>query len=202
MKMKTMSKPVHHLCSLLILLCISISVSGCSSDAPTPRRYAYPRVDTYPQKYSSIVNSADVNIEVNTAVRIVTDSVADADTRWITLSYPKYKANLYITVNKCNSKSQLQDVIANRVQRISLNTGGKDFEQVDLQSEADFKSKIFTIRGGSTNPVMFISSNQRNCVVSGSLYFLDSNAVAKVDSIAPIIDAVSNDIIHLAKHLR
>lgn len=200
--MKTMSKSVHHLCSLLILLCISISVSGCSSDAPTPRRYAYPRVDTYPQKYSSIVNSADVNIEVNTAVRIVTDSVADADTRWITLSYPKYKANLYITVNKCNSKSQLQDVIANRVQRISLNTGGKDFEQVDLQSEADFKSKIFTIRGGSTNPVMFISSNQRNCVVSGSLYFLDSNAVAKVDSIAPIIDAVSNDIIHLAKHLR
>lgn len=197
-----MSKSVHHLCSLLILLCISISVSGCSSDAPTPRRYAYPRVDTYPQKYSSIVNSADVNIEVNTAVRIVTDSVADADTRWITLSYPKYKANLYITVNKCNSKSQLQDVIANRVQRISLNTGGKDFEQVDLQSEADFKSKIFTIRGGSTNPVMFISSNQRNCVVSGSLYFLDSNAVAKVDSIAPIIDAVSNDIIHLAKHLR
>lgn len=200
--MKTMSKSVHHLCSLLILLCISISVSSCSSDAPTPRRYAYPRVDTYPQKYSSIVNSADVNIEVNTAVRIVTDSVADADTRWITLSYPKYKANLYITVNKCNRKSQLQDVIANRVQRISLNTGGKDFEQVDLQSEADFKSKIFTIRGGSTNPVMFISSNQRNCVVSGSLYFLDSNAVAKVDSIAPIIDAVSNDIIHLAKHLR
>lgn len=200
--MKTMSKSVHHLCSLLILLCISIFVSSCSSDAPTPRRYAYPRVDTYPQKYSSIVNSADVNIEVNTAARIVADSVADADTWWITLSYPKYKANLYITVNKCNSKSQLQDVIANRVQRISLNTGGKDFEQVDLQSEEDFKSKIFTIRGGSMNPVMFISSNQRNCVVSGSLYFLDSNAVSKVDSIAPIIDAVSNDIIHLAKHLR
>ena len=200
--MKTMSKSVHHLCSLLILLCISIFVSSCSSDAPTPRRYAYPRVDTYPQKYSSIVNSADVNIEVNAAVRIVMDSVADADTRWITLSYPKYKANLYITVNKCNSKSQLQDVIANRVQRISLNTGGKDFEQIDLQSEEDFKSKIFTIRGGSMNPVMFISSNQRNCVVSGSLYFLDSNAVSKVDSIAPIIDAVSNDIIHLAKHLR
>ena len=200
--MKMMNKLAIRLYALFILSCICLLGASCSNDAPTPRRYAYPRVDTYPQQYSSIVISPDVNIEVNTAARIVTDSVADADTRWITLSYPKYKANLYITVNKCNSKSQLQDVIANRVQRISLNTGGKDFEQVDLQSEADFKSKIFTIRGVGTNPVMFIASNHRNCVVSGSLYFLDSNAVAKVDSIVPIIDAVSNDIIHLAKHLR
>lgn len=188
--------------TLLVLICISIACVSCSNDAPTPRRYAYPRVDTYPQQYAPILSSSGINIEVNTATRIITDSVADVDTRWITLSYPKYKSNLYVTVNKCDSKSQLQEVIANRVQRISLNTGGKDFEQVDLQNEADFKSQIFTIRGGSTNPVMFISSNQRNYVVSGVLYVLDSNAVTEVDSIAPIIDAVSNDIIYLAKHLK
>ena len=186
---------------IIISTSFAFLISCGGKDSPVPRRYAYPRIQLYPEKYCVIPGENSVNIEKNASSIVLTDSVAGLNSRWITISYPMYSANLYLTVNECDDSIQFENVYSNRVQRIALNTGGKDYEQLEIENAAGFLSEILTIRTGSANPVMFLSTKNKKYVVSGIFYMSDAGNISKPDSVAPIIDAVRKDVVHLVKNL-
>ena len=144
------------------------------------------------------VNNEELNIERNKSAVIDVDSVVDNNLRWLTLFYPHCNSKLFITINKTLCSETFNQVLENRIQRFSLNIGGNVYEQFDVENQNGFNTQILRIKSTSANPVMFISTNNHDIIVSGTMYLQDVNAISKPDSIAPIVDYLFQDIAHIA----
>lgn len=188
------------LSATLLLCCIMTAVSCSNSGAPIPRRHAYPRIDTYPAEYHAVGNTRPIILKNNSAI-ITTDSISEAGAHWLTISYPNYNADLYLTISRCRSQKEFEEIQDNRVTRISLNIGGNSYEQTGIESPEGFSGNIFTVIGESATPLMFMCTDGGKCIVSGIFYLKDGRAAESPDSIAPIVDAVRRDVIHLTANL-
>lgn len=189
------SRFVLYICSLFITFGF---VCSCNNEStPIPRQYAYPRICEFCNEYVP-VNNEELNIERNKSAVIDVDSVVDNNSRWLTLFYPQYNSKLFITINKTLCSETFNQVLENRIQRFSLNIGGNVYEQFDVENQNGFNTQILRIKSTSANPVMFISTNNHDIIVSGTMYLQDVNAISKPDSIAPIVDYLFQDIAHIA----
>lgn len=192
------SRFVLYICSLFITFGF---VCSCNNEStPIPRQYAYPRICEFCNEYVP-VNNEELNIERNKSAVIDVDSVVDNNSRWLTLFYPHCNSKLFITINKTLCSETFNQVLENRIQRFSLNIGGNVYEQFDVGNQNGFNTQILRIKSTSANPVMFISTNNHDIIVSGTMYLQDVNAISKPDSIAPIVDYLFQDIAQIAKTL-
>lgn len=192
------SKFVLYISSIFIIFGF---VCSCKNEStPIPRQYAYPRICEFCNDYE-LVNDGELHIERNKSAVIDVDSVVDNNSRWLTLFYPQYNSKLFITINKTLSSDSFNQILENRIQRFSLNIGGNIYEQFDVENQNGFNTQILRIKSNSANPVMFISTNNKDIIVSGTMYLQDVNAISKPDSIAPIVDYFFHDIAHIAKTL-
>lgn len=182
----------------IIAIICSIVLCECSgNNTPTPRRKAYPRIETHDSTFTEIVN-CPIFFEMSAISSITLDSVnneSENSSRWINIYYKSYNATIYCTFTPVNSLT-LKDVIANRYERMVLNSGDHPSELIELTNANDFRSQILTTEQSRVTPIQFLSTNNRNWVISGALY-IDNNS--NIDSIKPIINIVKRDIIHSLK---
>ncbi len=186
----------------IIAVVISLSLSECTNqqDNPIPRRTAYPRINLCDTIY---VKSPllPVNFEINAeAIAIVDSSHNSTDgSKWINISYPKYNATLYCTYTPV-SKSTINNVLENRIERISLNIGSLTSEITEISNPSGLNSKIISTPTSEVTPLQFIATNNLSWVISGAFCFNETTNIPP-DSISPILNAVNNDILHTIKNL-
>lgn len=182
----------------LLLIAAVVSMVGCSrrSDTPVPRPVAYPRVEIYDSSYTALP-AAPVHIELSSHASVDMDT-AHSHSLWINARYPAYGATLHCTVTPV-ANGEASDVVANRTERMSLNTGGHPTEVTDYSSPSGFSSQILVTPAGSITPVQFLSVSP-GWVVSGALYL--PGAETTPDSVAPIVKAVYRDLLHLCRTIR
>lgn len=183
-------------CLVIFLFQLLTIISGCSghSDTPTPRPVAYPRLSVAPETYHPI-NAAGVSLEINDAA--VDSLYARQSSTWLNITYPAYcnGSVIYCTITP-TSQSEIDRVIDNRLERIALNLGGSPAEVTNLQSPAGWDCRIVKALSPIVTPLQFIASGNEK-VITGAYYIS-----APGDSVAPLIDAVERDIIHLLKTLK
>lgn len=181
----------------LVLLLFS---TGCrrGETAAVPRPVAYPRIEV-PEAEYVVPDSLPLHFEINAG--------ADSERRqqegmtWLTITYPDNFADvaLYCTFSPV-TPATLDDVVANRTERMALNTGGADSEVTQLVSSGGFDCTMTVTRAGSATPVQFLAADM-SMVVSGTMY-INVEAGFAPDSIAPVVDAVARDVLHSLKTLR
>lgn len=171
------------------LLAAAYVLSGCSggrADSSVPRRTAYPRpvaMDTA----MTVPDSQPVSFAVNSATRI---SRPRPD--WLDVAYPAYGAVMHVSFTPVDA-SDIDEVRANRVERLTLNSGAHVAVTREDINAAGFD--ILTVRtDGSATPLQFLVTDGRSIVVSGAVYMSDPVAASAVDSIRPIVDAIEADI--------
>ncbi len=89
--------------------------------------------------------------------------------------------------------------IDNRLTRMSLNTGGNTTEITELKSPAGISSTILVSPEATVTPIQILSTDSTGILLSGALEITGQEATP--EEIAPIVNAVKEDIIHTAKHL-
>ncbi len=189
-------KPACRIGAALLAAC----TWACSEKAPeggVPLPPAYPRIAAYPQKYAP-VDSFPANWEANAECRTTVDHGRDRAV-FASTDYAAYRGKLMVTFTPVDDNNHLDKVIDNRLERMSLNTGGHQSELTTFETSAGFNAKILITRVSSPTPVQFLAEDGRR-VVSGAL-MLDT-APTSADSIAPVIETVRRDIIHALTHLR
>lgn len=180
------------------IICCLAAVTACSSkdnERAVPRPDAWPRINTYPQSYH-IAAGLPINLPVNDSTIVVTTSRND----WVTISYPRYHANLHLTITRVSPES-VNRVVDNRVERMALNNGGNDSEVIELTNPAGFKAQIMKTPRGSVTPLQILAIG-RDMVVSGAVALLDPNDMQKPDSMAPVIDAIEADLIYAMQNMQ
>lgn len=180
--------------AVLALTAVMASACGRSDDSAVPRRTAYPRLELYAD--STVTASIDgVTFDINAGA----DTAALRD-GWLDIAYPRYNAVIHVTVRRLASPEELEEAIANRVQRMSLNLGERTAVASDFENEAGFTCRTLTSLDGGPTPVQFMAYRADGSLVSGVADI--SGPSEPADSIGPTVRALAADAETLLKSLR
>lgn len=179
--------------SFLLVFVLAACSGGEGSDVPVPRREAYHRIAQYPARYLR-VDSVPLRLVANEEAVCDVDNKDDG-TCWATIEYPRYKAKIYCTLTPVD-ESNVQRVIANRMQRISLNAGDRTPDTEEITNPDGFEGTLVETATVSATPLQFITvdTKESKWVVSGAVYLEGITPSAKADSIAPVVQTLRRDI--------
>jgi hypothetical protein len=182
----------------------SNSDTGADSTAPVPRPTAYPRIDTYPATYTNI-ELRPLIVQINDSAVAEIDTVGkrqSANGQWLSIHYPRYNATIYCTLTNVNSTQAAIATLANREERMAMNTGGATTQITELINTVGFSCKMLVTPYGTVTPVQFIATDSASFALSGTLHMQQLTNATANDSIAPIINAVETDVLHLLQSLK
>lgn len=188
----------------LLAICAWECTGGASGPdtVAVPRPTAYPRISTYPPSYTAI-DMAHIAVEVNDSAIIADKAHFPArNINWIRIEYPRYRATLYCTYTPITPAAPFDEIMANREERMALNSGGESSTLTNWTNAAGIGCTILTTTVGSLTPVQYIASDTSRFVLSGALYLEGLTEAPATDSIAPVVEAVETDVIHLLDNLR
>lgn len=180
---------------IAVMTLAAVLTFGCSrnSDSPIPKRTAYPRLYLYPD--STVRATLD---------GLAFDIKAAADTMrsregWLDIAYPRYNAVIHLSVRHISSADDLNDAVANRMQRIGLNLGERDAIVSDFVNPDGFTCRTVTSTDGAPVPVQFLAYSAER-LLSGAATI--HGPAAPADSIAPTVRVLAADIDILLESLR
>lgn len=177
----------------VIIAVAAILAVGCTKDAAVPRQLAFPRLETYDTTYIETVG-ATMPLSVNASAQT---EIRDGG-RWVDVYYPLYHGKLSLTIIGDSVMSALD----NRIERMGRNLGDFYAEQTDVNTPDCVTGIMLTTTAECVTPVQFVATDRRRFVVSGSFSFDSAIEKAKADSVAPLVTAVAEDVIHLIKSLK
>ncbi|MDE6489942.1 MAG: hypothetical protein K2L49_02155 [Muribaculaceae bacterium] len=185
----------------LVLAAAGICAAGCSDGSGNvlvPRPEGYPRIELYPPSYTVVSPVGGLSLEVNSGAVVDTARIggaAETTSRWFNLQYPDYRAVIYCTYTPVD-KASVASVLDNRRERMALNSGGLPGEIVEVENRNGVTGQLLVTPAGSVNPVQFLATDSRRFVLSGAMTFIGA-ATVDADSVAPVVDAVCADMIHM-----
>lgn len=173
-----------------------------SDSAAIPRPIAYPR----PQLVDTTLTIADGlplafgrNAQTIIRTEVKPEGTSAADTIvWANITYPSYGATLHCTFIRPSTPADFQQVLSQRIQRMSLNLGDNTARRTEINSPLGVKSTLLTSISAEMTPVQFLSIG-RQWIASGALSF--NAPYSSADSILPYINAVEADIIRACSAL-
>lgn len=192
------------ICAIVFAVAVSECGDGNRSSAgvPIPRQTAYSRI-VVPDTIYNELQDTPLEFRINAsavASRDTSHNVADGSW-WYNVGYPSLGVTMHCTFSNVEGR-KLSEAIANRQERMALNVGDLVAEITELDNPGGFYSTIVKSNGVTATPLQFLSTNNKDWLVYGVLYFNDESSIANPDSVSPIVSAVNRDIIHALKNLK
>lgn len=189
------------LLAALVFIVASTTFSACRRKY-TPLPDGYFRIDPYPASYqrTSLLQpfiSFEVSDSATVALRNDT-SLLKNNVLWLDIRYPRYRATLYCSYHLLrNNLDQLLAESKELVYRQSIRP-----DAIRAGSYEDDQQKIYAtlyeLSAESATPIQFVATDSTRYLLRGALYF---DEPGKSDSIAPVVDYLTQEIIHLIESI-
>lgn len=186
------------LIAVVVTAAAAISYSS-GSDNAVPRPKGYFRISPYAPEYT-VFDGAPLGIQINksAAVKITNNASTKDGSVWFDITYPRYNATVYCSYVPIK-KSTFNAHMHNRMQRVMDNTRyGRPVCITFEDSIHGIASHLFMASEKNVTPVQFISTDSTRFVFNGTLFM---NGVIQPDSIAPVIDYITEDIMYMLQNL-
>ncbi|HAQ18834.1 MAG TPA: gliding motility lipoprotein GldD [Prolixibacteraceae bacterium] len=174
---------------LFLLFCFS-----CKQDyVPKPRGFF--RIEFQTKTYHGLYSSAfPYRFEIPDYCKVVPDNERQAEPFWINLEIPKHKAELHISYKQVNNNlAKLTEDSRTLAYKHSVKADAIN-ERVFINPEKKVYGTIYLIDGNAASPLQFYLTDSTKNFLRGALYIRE---VPNIDSIRPVIDFLTPDIIHL-----
>ncbi len=173
---------------LLAAIILALALLSCrqhSDGNATPRRYGFPRIETYDTIYRHItVGPAEICVNAGA-------ETSSPRPGWLDIDYPRYGAKIYVSVSR---PDDMDKAIANRRQRISLNLGGTKAKTIEFEQGGYDCLTVESVDAGAT-PVQFLAVSADGIMVNATANIPGRTVPA--DSIRPIVEALTADILRI-----
>lgn len=175
---------------LLLLLCF---LWGCQ-EKYTPKPYGYFRID-FPEKgYTALNDSFPYRFEIAKDALLEADRDKDAEAFWINLTYPSYNAKIHLSYKKINTDTTLAHFLNDCHHLAYTHTiKAESINEKYFRRDNTF-GLIYFIEGNTASSTQFFITDSTRNFIRGALYFKQHPAP---DSLAPIIQYLRQDIVHL-----
>jgi gliding motility-associated lipoprotein GldD len=168
--------------------------TGCKNDYyPKPKGYF--RIDLPEKVYTKFDSTYPFSFEYPVYANVLPDKQPQAEKYWINIIYPQFKGTFYLSYKNVdgNLNKYLEDTRTMVMKHIP-----KASSIENQQYENDISrvyGLTYTILGvAAASPYQFYLTDSTTHFVRGALYF---NTVPNNDSLAPVIDFLKEDIIHM-----
>jgi len=179
---------------LICLALLLFIITACQNEPHTPKPRGYFRIDIKDTTYQ-LFSNAPFSFEYS-CFAVINPIDRPNEKHWMNLKYPQWNADLFITYKSLKSNN-LEDCI-NDSRTLALKQINK---ADDIQESLIFDSlnavygRIYEVIGNEAAcPYQFWLTDKENHFFRASLYF---NSTPHNDSIAPIIDYLKKDMLHL-----
>ncbi len=183
---------------LLIALAFAAAACGCSDRQATsavPRPTAYPRTVDPGTEYVAL-DSIPVVLEVNRSATVNRPAAG-----WIDIAYPDLGAAIHLSIIS-TTPGEIDDIIANRTERIALNLADAAGAARDIALRSDdFTSTLVVAPDARNTPLQFLSTDGSDWVISGAVFFKNVRPDASVDSLSQAVAYLRRDLEHTLTNL-
>lgn len=184
------------------LLTAGLLLSSCNSNPDyTPKPKGFNRIDLPPHAYQQLGAGYPYRFEYSKHARILQDSSYLAQPYWINVYYPSLNANVQITYTNIKGNPKLFNKMLEDARKLTgkHQIKASAIEENTLKTPDGRNVAVFELSGEVPSQFQFYTTDSTKHFFRGALYF--RTAVAN-DSLAPVIDYVKEDIVHLVNTLR
>jgi len=189
------------LAKLQVWLCFGLAaaVASCSAEY-TPKPKGYNRIDLPPTAYQQLPNQHPYTFEYSKYAKIRPDSSGIAQPHWINIIYPSLGANVQLTYKAIgHSDKMLNDLIEDSRKLASKHQiKAYSIEESEIKTPSGDVASVFELTGEVPSQFQFYVTDSTEHFLRGALYF---NTATANDSLAPVIEYVKKDIVHLLNTL-
>jgi len=181
------------------LLVIMFFVASCESDY-FPKPKGYNRIEIPKATYISLPDSLPYKFEYSEMINVNRDTSWITERYWLDLDYQKLGATVQITYKPVNGNQQKLKELINDSYRLTSKHNVKAYaieEAIIPIKNGDFAA-IMELSGEVPSQFQFHTTDSAKHFLRGALYFKFST---KNDSLAPIINYIKKDMIHLLNTL-
>ncbi|MFT6865561.1 MAG: gliding motility-associated lipoprotein GldD [Cyclobacteriaceae bacterium] len=184
----------------LILVFIFIGLSACNKDY-LPRPKGYNRIELPEHAFVQMPDTMPYSFEYSKYAMLKKDVSWISERYWVDLEYPEMGANVQITYKPIMNRDSLIRGYYSDSYRLTAQHNVKAYaidEMILELPNGDFAS-VTSLEGEIPTPFQFHVSDSSQHFLRGALYF---KTATKNDSLAPVIDYLKADIIHMLETLK
>jgi gliding motility-associated lipoprotein GldD len=175
----------------LIIYIVAILLISCKETTPKP--YGYFRIALPQNSYRVFDNNYPYTFDVSTYSQ---DSVVkqQGENYWVNIYYPKLKGCIYCSYKPVHGNfREIAEDCRKFVYKHTVKAEAITERPYGNPSQKVY-GILYEIKGDAASPIQFILTDSIHHVLRGALYF---DAVPNKDSIAPVLNFVRRDIIHM-----
>jgi gliding motility-associated lipoprotein GldD len=184
--------------SLFVIIFLVAGLSACTTDY-LPKPKGYNRLILPEPEYQNLPDSFPYHFEYSRHAKLFNDTSWISEKYWVDLFYPELGAHVQITYKPINKDSLVEDYLTDSYRLTSKhNIKAYAIEEKVLFLKSGNIATVSELEGDVPSQFQFHITDSLNHFLRGALYF---ETATKNDSLAPSIDYVKNDLVHLLNTL-
>lgn len=172
---------------------------GCEREY-LPKPLGYNRLELPEPAYQSLPDTLPYTFQYSTHAELLHDTSAFHERFWIEIYYPALKANVHITYKNLGHSQQLLKEYMDDAYKLTAKHQIKAYaiNEVITITPSGKTAIIAELEGEVPSQFQFTITDSTENFLRGALYF---NTKVQNDSLAPAIDYMKRDIMHLINTL-
>lgn len=195
---KTITKKTR-LLPFLALIILGTTMASCETEF-SPKPKGYNRIELPQPVYIQLADTLPYNFSFSAFAKVSSDSSWISERYWIDLTYPELGATIQITYKPVQKNDQLlKEYLSDSYNLTSKhNVKAYSIDEAVVNLPNGVKATVMELSGEVPSPFQFHVTDSTDHFLRGALYFKTST---KNDSLAPVINYVKNDMIHMLNTL-
>ena len=184
----------------IALLIVLISfLAACTSDY-VPKPKGYNRIDLPEHAYVSLPDTFPYEFEYSEYAQISPDTSYNAEPYWLNIYYPDYAANIQLTYKSLNNNRERLETLLEDSYQLTANHQIKasSIDEAIIGTPSGKRALVAELEGEVPSQFQFYITDSTDHFLRGALYF---RTATQNDSLAPIIEYIKMDMIHLLNTL-
>jgi gliding motility-associated lipoprotein GldD len=185
---------------IFLLVGVFLFLSACEpSYIPKPK--GYPLIELPNPTYEPLKLEAPYTFEHSGFAMAAPDTTRLSEPYWIDIIYKELGATVQVTYKPINKdKQKLNELVEDARMLIAKHQiKASGIEEQVIKTGSGHNAYVFRISGQVPTQFQFYTTDSSKHFLRGALYF---NTATANDSLAPVIDFVSKDMIHLLQTLK
>ena len=183
----------------LAILAVLITITGCEQDY-LPKPKGYNRFDLPAHEYVQLPDSLPYQFEFSRYARLLRDTSWISDKYWVEIYYPEYRANIHLTYKTVNNADSLKGYLDDAYFLTAKHQIKAYAIDESIAQTPNDKTVVYAeLDGEVPSQFQFFTTDSTRHFLRGALYF---NTKVQNDSLAPAIEYVKVDIVHMMNTLK
>lgn len=181
---------------ILLLLMVS-----CGEPVYAPKPKGYNRIDLPPHEFVNLPDTFPYHFQHSRYAKVLRDSSWISERYWIELFYPQWEAEVHITYKPLSGNGKLLKENLEDAYKLTAKHQVKAYaiEESIVKGKDGQTFVLSELSGNVPSQFQFYTTDSSQHFLRGALYFRTST---KNDSLAPVIEYVKVDIMHLLNTLQ